>query len=129
MVGSWLRIYAIAQACIAIGRGVEGFSGMNIMNGVRNMVFTNCQGSRLMGEKEGGEGMDLECSKGVNEVVDLSRLGVSMKKNNEVLLQEPHGGKLVNLMVQSEAEKQVRESVVVIAVLRRSNSTVWVIVI
>ncbi len=129
MVASWLRIYAIAQACISIGQGVEGFSGMNAMNGVRNMASTNCQVSRLIGEKEGGERMDLECSKGVNEVVDSSRLGVSTKKNNEVLLQEPHGGKLVNLMVQSEAEKQVRGSVVVVAVLGRSSSTVWVIII
>ncbi len=92
------------------------------------MASTNCQVSRLIGEKKGGEGLELECSKGANEVVDSSRRGVSTKKNNKVLLQEPHGGVLVNLMVQSEAEKQVSGSVVVIAVLGRSSSTVWVII-
>ncbi len=130
MVGPWLRIHMIAHACIAIGLGVEGFSGVNTINGgVRNVASNNCQVSRIMGEKKGwGGGMNLECSKVASEV-DSSRHGGSMRKNNEIHLQEPHGGKLVNLMVQSEAEKQVRGYVVaVIVVLGRSSSAIWVII-
>ncbi len=127
MVVSWLHIYTIVSACIVIEWSAEGFSRINVMNGVRNMAFTNCQFSRLIGEQDVREGIDLECSKGVNEI-DSSRLRVSRKKTNDMLLQEPHGGKLVNLMVQSDTEKKVRGSVVIIVALGLSSSAMWTVI-